>query len=311
MLINRILVAGSIAYDEIMDFPGLFVDYFQPEKLHNINVSFVVDKLVKQYGGIATNISYNARLVTSKGVDVIGSVGKDGQAFVDFFTSHRINTSHIYKDAELYTASGKVMTDTKNNQIWAFYYGASACVSKSKLETYKDGNTLLVLSATHSKPFLYFQEQAIKHSIPYLYDPGMTLTWISPKDLEEGIYHAKYLVANDYEITKIQKILHVTVEELVANNVIVITTLGEDGTRYQSKDEELIVPAYKINKVIDPTGAGDAFRGGFIGSMAEEKTVIEALKTGNVLASFAIEKYGTVNHKPTSGEIKKRIDSLI
>lgn len=310
MVIDNILILGSMAYDEIMDFPGQFTDHFHPEKLHQINVSFVVSRLVKQTGGIATNISYNLRQVSSKKITVFGGLGKDGNEFLEFFSQNNIDASSILIDHSLYTATGKVMTDLHNNQIWAFYYGASIHGTEVSLEKYTDANSLLVISATHEKPFIHFQREAVKHSIKYLYDPGMALTWIKPDDLREGIMNAKYLVGNDYEVGHIQKVLHISTEELISQGLVVITTLGEKGVRYQSKDEEYYVPAFLVKDVVDPTGAGDAFRGGFIGGLAEGKDILEALKLGNVLASFAIEKYGTVNHKPTKEEIMERLIEL-
>lgn len=340
----NLLITGSISYDEIMDFPGKFVDYLHPEKLHQINVSFVVDRLEKQFGGTATNIVYNIVKVldpdlrrddreawddrrggilrqaqndtSGPKIKLLGAVGKDGEFFLKFFKKNKIDTEGILVDKKLYSAFGSVITDIKDNQIWGFYYGASVNGAKIDLKKYLDKNNLMIISANHPKAFLNFQSQAIKYKIPYIYDPGMAMTWIKDKDLKNGIMNCIYLVGNDYEIAVITKRLKVTVGELVDKRIKVITTLGEKGVRYEEKTInnkylKLEIPAYKVKKVVDPTGAGDAWRGGFIAGLAKRWKLRESLKLGNVMASFAIEKYGTVNHKPTLKEIKKRFNNVL
>src|SRR3989338_10009174 len=248
---KNVYISGSIAYDEIMDCPGEFVDYFHPEKLHQINVSFVVNKLEKQLGGTATNIAYNIALITNSKVKLLGSLGKDGKEFINFFKKNKIDSSGVVVDKKLYTASGSVITDIKNNQIWGFYYGASEKIPYIDFKKINRETDLLVISANHQNSFLYFQKEAIKHKIPYLYDPGMTLTWITDKDLRKGVINCRYLVGNDYEIAMIMKRLKTTVNELTnlrqgfggqaSCGLKIVTTLGEEGVRYEER-------VYKVHK---------------------------------------------------------------
>ena len=319
---KNVFVTGSIAYDTIMNFPNEFQDYFHPEKLHQINVSFVVDKLEKQLGGTGTNICYNiAKILNSKQnskseIKLLGSIGKDGKEFINFFKKNKIDASGVIVDKELYTSAGSVITDTKNNQIWGFYYGASEKIPYIDFKKINKETDLLVISANHQNSFLYFQKEAIKHKIPYLYDPGMTLTWITDKDLKEGVMNCKYLVGNDYEIAMILNRLNVSINQLIDTGINVITTLGEEGVRYEEKnvgtglDLSVLVKGYHVKKMVDPTGAGDAWRGGFVAGLLLGYKTKECLKLGNVMASFAIEKYGTVNHRPTKKEINKRMKKL-
>jgi len=162
---------------------------------------------------------------------------------------------------------------------------------------------------------LYFQREAIKNKIPYLYDPGMTLTWIKDKDLKEGVMNCRYLVGNDYEIAMVLKRAGKTIGQLADSGIRVITTMGEGGVHYQENVGNknicsLLVKAFKVKKMVDPTGAGDAWRGGFIAGLLMGNSTKDCLKLGNVMASFAIEKYGTVNHRPTRKEIEKRIKKI-
>ena len=323
----NLIITGSISYDEIMDFPGKFVDYLHPEKLHQINVSFVVDRLEKQFGGTGSNIAYNIAQIfsfrfsilnefsknnsqTNNKIKLLGAVGKDGEFFLDFFKKNNIDADGILVDKKLYTSSGKVITDKNDNQIWGFYYGASIRGKDIKLKKYLNKDSFLVISANHPKAFLNFQKQAIKYKIPYLYDQGMSLTWIKDKDLLKGVMNCQCLIGNDYEIAMIIRRLKKTVNELTNKGLKIITTLGEKGVRYEKKLLKLEIPAYKVKKVVDPTGAGDAWRGGFLGGLAKGMKLKDCLKLGNVLASFAVEKYGTVNHKQTKEQIEKRLKTL-
>ncbi len=307
---SRIIVTGSVAYDQIMDFPSRFVDHFHPQRLHQINVSFVVDNLKKQLGGTATNIAYNLKLLTRKKVILLGAVGKDGGRLLRFYKKNNIDTKGITKDRKIFTATGSVITDIKDNQIWGYYYGASYRAKEIQLKEYVDGNSLVIISANHKDAFLNFQKQAVKLGVDYLYDPGMSLSWISKKDLKDGIDYCRFLVGNDYEIAQILRFLQTDENNLLKQNIAVITTMGEKGVKYQDKKNKYFVTAYQVKKTIDPTGAGDAWRGGFVAGLAEGKNIIDSLKQANALASFAVEHYGTVNHQPKISEIRERIKSL-
>ena len=317
---KNIYVSGSVAYDEIMDFPHYFKDYFHPEKLHQINVSFAVSDLAKHLGGIATNISYALRntinyysLPNSEQTTIypVATVGKDGSDLLEFFKKNNINTTCIQQDKKLYTATGKVITDKKDNQIWGFYYGAS---SKFKLKwTGNQFNDFWIVAATHEKPFTAVLQHVIKNNLSYLFDPGMALTWISDDLLKKGVMNAAYVVGNDYEIAMIEKRLDMSVNEIVRKGVNVITTLGDKGVHYYGSTDSvrISISAYTVKKVVDPTGAGDAWRGGFVGALVSGKSLEECLVMGNVMASFAVESIGTVEYKVKAREIKKRIKILI
>ena len=309
---KNVYITGSIAYDTIMNFPQEFQNYFHSEKLHQINVSFVVDKLEKQLGGTATNIAYNTSLIFKErqGIKLLGSVGKDGKDFIKFFKKNKVDADGVIIDKKLYTSAGSVITDTKNNQIWGFYYGAAEKIPYIDFKTINKDTDLLVISANHKNSFLYFQKEAIENKITYLYDPGMTLTWISDGDLKIGVMNSRYLVGNDYEIAMILKRLNITIKQLINKGISIITTLGEKGVRYEEGSKTIEISGYQVKKMLDPTGAGDAWRGGFVAGLLMNDPIKDCLKMGNVMASFAIEKYGTVNHRPSKKEIEKRLKEI-
>ncbi len=350
---SNIIVTGSLSWDTIMDFPHRFVDYLQKDKLHQINVSFVVNNLEKQMGGTATNIAYgvsqvqqilndksqitnykqipnpkfqrakvkikNSKLKTI----ILGGLGKDGQEHVRFFKKNNIETKGIVMDNTRFSANGSVITDTADNQIWGFYYGACDAGERADFKTFVDKNSLLIISANHPRAFMSTQKYALSHHIDYLYDVGMAMSWITHKDLEKGVYGARWLIGNDYEIALILKTLKITIHDLVSQSVNVITTLGEKGVRYEGKLktqsskfktetqkvklETIEVPAYEVEKVIDPTGAGDAWRGGFMAGITEGYEIKDCLVIGNAVASFAVEHYGTVNYKIGKEILSERV----
>lgn len=346
-MLKQIYVSGSVAYDEIMNFPHHFKDYFHPEKLHQINVSFAVSDLAKHLGGITTNIVYALRntvdyytvisteveksqkkrsLDSKKDLKVarddkimifpIAAVGRDGDEILEFFKANNIDTSYVQKDAKLYTATGKVITDMNDNQIWGFYYGAARLLPKletplrSASSEGQANSDFWIISATHEKPFSAALRHVISKKLPYMLDPGMTLTWIRDDLLKKGVLNATYVIGNDYEIAMIEKRLKMTVRQMAAKGIQVITTLGEKGVILTTKDETIKVKAFRVRKVVDPTGAGDAWRGGFVGALAAGKTMKECLVMGNVMASFTVGNVGTVEYETTKEEITKRVNVL-
>src|SRR3989344_2061636 len=310
MTYSNLIVTGSIAKDEIMDFPYRFEDSFDKEKLHQINISFVVERLTQQLGGTGTNISYNATLLTKKTVSLLSAVGKDGNEFLEFLKKKGVKTDGIIEDKDLYTSTGKVITDIKGNQIWGFYHGASGQAKNIKIPEEAENGGIVVISANHSDPFLHFQSEAIRRKLPYLYDPGMVLSWIKDSDLREGIEHATWLIGNDYEIAQILKRLEMKEEYLKEKKVILIRTLGEHGVEYTDAEKTINMPGYKVENALDPTGAGDAWRGGFLAGMLEGKEMKECLAWGSALASFAVETYGTVNPAPSVEDVTNRANTL-
>jgi adenosine kinase len=307
---TNILVTGSMGYDTIMDFPSRFKEHLLPEKLHQINVSFVVNRMERQLGGTATNIAHSLALYKKNKVKLLASVGKDGDLLLEYMKHNGIDVSGVLVDKTIFSANGTVITDQDDNQIWGFYYGACEAAKDINLDDYAGKDSLLIISANHPKAFMNFQKQAIKSKIDYMYDPGMTLSWNTAEDLSEGVYNCKWLVGNDYEIARICKILNTSVKKIVKKGIRVITTLGGEGVRYQDDKMEYFVPAIKVEKMIDPTGAGDAWRAGFVTGVVQQLSIEESLRLGNATASYAVEMYGTANHNPSETALQKRADSL-
>ena len=306
---TKILITGSIARDTIMGFPGLFSTVLKKNNLDHLNVSFGVDTLVEHLGGTGLNIAYNTRLLTDAPIYMFGGVGRDHEDIIEFLKQKNINTEGIVVDKELYTATGKVVTDKDQNQIWSFYPGAIIRGKEIDLTPHAK-DSILVLSANEEGAFLETQRQAIELGVPYLYDPGMALSWIKDIDLTEGIKHAKWLIGNESEIPQIEERTKGISKNMIERGGALITTFGKDGVEYKDTKNTYRVPVYEI-EAKDPTGAGDSWRGGFLAGLLKGKSIEESLALGNAIASFAVASSGTVNHNPTKREVKERARSIV
>lgn len=298
-----IIVTGSIAYDYIMDFPGKFGDQILPNQIHKINLSFIVSNFAKRRGGTAGNVSYSLGLLSTPHI-LFSAAGKDFSEYKKTFEDIGISTKHVVIDQKKYTSTGFAMTDKTNNQIWGYFYGAADMMSKLKLKTVTKKNDLVLVGPCGATGSMSFVRQCISLQVPYMFDPGFILTQINDEELALGVKHASYLIGNDYEITLIKKRLK-NFNSLTEKS-IVITTLGEKGAEIV-KDKKIIkIKPAKPKKVIDPTGAGDAWRSGFLAGLERNYDLPTCAQMGAIAAVFAIEHYGTQEHAYTGKEFIKR-----
>lgn len=298
-----LIITGTIAYDYIMDFPGRFADYILSDKIHNINLSFIVNKFAKRRGGTAGNVSYTLGLLKTPNI-LFSVAGKDFDEYKKVFRKMKIDLSHVLIDTSKFTATGFAMTDQKDNQIWGYFYGAADRIVELKIEKVAKKDDLVLIGPGGAKGSLSLLHQTIKLRIAYMFDPGFILTQISDKELEFGVKQAKYIIGNDYELNLIKK--------RVKNRIgfspekIIITTLGDNGAKIDFNNKTIIIPPVKPLSVIDPTGAGDAWRAGFLAGLTRNFNLETCGKIGSTAASFAVEKYGTQEHVFTKREFEKR-----
>jgi adenosine kinase len=300
-----LIITGSLAYDYIMDFPGLFSDHILPEKIHNINLSFIVQNFAKRRGGTAGNASYALGLLHIPHI-MFSCAGKDFDEYKKTFEQLGINTSSvkIYKDE--YTATGLAITDHKDNQIWAYSYGAAENNEKLKLQKVAKKDDLVLIGPQGAKGSMNFVKQCIDLGIPYMFDPGFIMTQATDEELTLGVTHATYVIGNDYEIN----VLNTRVKNFtqLVKDKIVITTLGEEGAIIDDKGSKISIKSAKPKKVLDPSGAGDAWRGGFLAGLEKNFDLEIAGGMGAVAASYAVEKYGTQEYSFTIGEFTRRYE---
>lgn len=298
------LVTGSLAFDYIMDFPGIFSDHIDPTKIHILNVSFLVDNLKKQQGGTGGNIAYNLALLKNE-VSLLGFVGSDFADYEIFLRKAGIDTRGLSIKEDELTAQANIITDKKDNQITAFYPGAMKYTKSLSIKSLK-GIDFCVIAPNDPEAMIKFVLECKQLKIPYLFDPGMQLPRVSDDDLKKGIEKAEILIGNDYEIAVIKKRLKASDEDLLGKVKILITTLGEKGSVIKIRDSKYDISACKPKKILDPTGAGDAFRAGFLAGYLQGLNLEVCGKMGSVAACYAVEKYGTTAHKFTLEEFKER-----
>ncbi len=298
-----IIVTGSLGFDYIMDFPGRFSERIMPEKLHQISLSFLVDDLKKQWGGTGGNISYTLGLLKSKPM-LLATAGNDFSPYKKYLDANGVDTSLVKEYTDISTGSYFVITDKADNQIGAFYTGAMRYAHTLSIGSLKSKDFVIIAPNDPSAMKKYVDE-CINLKIPYMYDPAFQIDMFSKDELRMGVSNAAILIGNDYEIELIVKKLEIKKEQLRAMVPLVITTLGEKGARIENAKTIQIKSAKPI-KVIDPTGAGDAFRAGFIAGYLKNFDLQTCGQMGALAAVYTVEQYGTTTHHFTQSEFQKR-----
>lgn len=292
----NIYLSGSVAYDRIMSFPGKFSDHILPEKIHMLNVCFTVDHLSEKFGGTAGNIGYNLALLGETPL-ILASAGKDFGEYAAWMTQNGLSLSGIRMIPEELTASAYITTDQSDNQITGFNLGAMKHPSRYAIPK-PAGMAIGVISPGNVDDMLAYSRTFKELSIPYIFDPGQSLP-IIPKDrLVEILAGAHIFISNDYELEMVKKATGLDREGILKLlQQALITTLGEEGSLVVTADEITDIPAINAPTVLDPTGAGDAYRSGLIKGMATGKTLLEAARMGTTCASYVLEFKGTQEHR--------------
>lgn len=302
---KNILVTGSLAFDFIMDFPDSYENHILPDKIKTLSVSFLVDNLNKNFGGIAGNIAYTLALLDQKTTILACAGEKDFAGYKSHLEKVKIDTSSIKIIPDEFSANAFMITDKNNCQIAGFYPGALAHDTSLSLKN-AGKIDFVVVAPTVPDAMEKFAKEAKELNIPYLYDPAQQIPRISKEQLMAGIDGAEIVIGNDYELALIQEKTGFSKKQLLTKTKILITTLGEKGSLIETEKESITVGIAKAEKFVDPTGAGDAYIGGFLAAYLNDKDLKTAGERGTTAASFVIEKYGTQNHNFTSETFKKR-----
>lgn len=291
-----IYISGSLAYDRIMDFPGKFSDHILPDKIHILNVCFTVNGMVEKFGGTAGNIAYSLSLLHEKPI-ILATIGKDYQGYFDWLENNSLPLEGIRIIGEELTAGAYITTDKADNQITGFNPGAMKYPSGYTFKDPDPGNCLSLIAPGNLKDMVEYANTYRSKGIPYICDPGQSLTAWDNKSLHEWIRGSTILISNDYEIEMIMKMTGMDKKGLLGLTKTIITTLGEKGSLVTTRVSDHRIPPAGVNKVVDPTGAGDAYRAGLIKGLATGKDIVTAAKIGSVAAAYAIEAYGTQEHR--------------
>lgn len=302
---KKVLITGSLAFDLIMDFPGKFTEHIDPSKLHIMNISFLVDSFKRARGGNSGNIAYTLSLLGMK-TGIISSAGEDFEDYGLFLEKNKISIEDIEIIEGETTATATIMTDKSDNQISAFYPGAMRRNTELNIKYAKFKPDFVVITPDVPEAMVRFARQCQDLKIPYLFDPGMQLPRLSDAQIIAGITGAEILIANDYEMGIIDTRIKGQVSNLKKKVKIIITTLGEKGSVIEHNGDKINIGPGKPREVSDPTGAGDAYRAGFLAGYLRGFDLKICGQMGSISACYAIEKYGTTNHRFSVGEFKRR-----
>lgn len=311
---QHILIVGSLAYDRIMDFPGRFSDYIVPEKIHTLSVAFRINRIEEKYGGTGGNVAYSLSLLGASSA-IIASAGKDFDIYRRRLRKLGVATHGVREYGNEATMSVYVTTDKANNQISAFYKGAmtrSAWPSWSALKKLTRGVSLALVSASNESDMQSAIRDLPKLGVPYIIDFGQQIPYVSSADLLRGIEGARALTANDYELALISRKTKLTKREILRKARVSIITLGEKGAEVIVGGKTYHIPAVKLKKseVVDPTGAGDAYRAGLAVGYIRGYDWPTAARIASIVASFPVCCVGTQEHFFSWEIVRKKYRSV-
>ncbi|MFH1890710.1 MAG: carbohydrate kinase family protein [Candidatus Kuenenbacteria bacterium] len=298
---KNIVVSGSICYDKIMDFPGSFSDHIMPDKIHSLSVSFVVDKMKVNFGGTAGNIAHNLKLLGESPI-IFSQAGKDFSNYKKWLKKNKISDKEIKIIRSKDTTSANIITDKKDNQITALHLetmGVPCGITESLVKKYLPV-FLAIIAPGNTQDMIDAAIVYKKLNIPYIADPGQQIPALTARELLFLIGGAKVLMCNDYELALITKALkHLNTEALKHIRELVdilVVTYGAKGSVIYNRNKVIKIKAYKPRKIVDPTGAGDGYRAGFIKGLVSGWDLKKCGDLASKVAKYPVEHYGTQEH---------------
>jgi len=303
----NIIVSGSLAYDRIMDFPEYFSDHILPEKLHVLNISFTVNGMVEKLGGTAGNIAYALSLLGERPI-ILATVGHDYHRYFESLAKKKIASDSIKIIEEEFTASAYITTDRADNQITGFNPGAMKYPSCFNFDRVNPQESIVIIAPGNLEDMINYPRSCKSRGIDYIFDPGQSLPMWDAQELVRCIDGSRILISNDYELELVINKTGLNRKKLLKKTRTIITTLGEMGSRVCTPDREIDIPVVKAKEVLDPTGAGDAYRAGLIRGLTEGRGIEQCAVMGSVCASFAVECYGTQEYHFDLQEFRERLD---
>ena len=301
----NLLLSGSVAFDYLMTFPGKFRDQILLEKLEALSLSFLVDSFVRRRGGIAPNIAYTYALLGGK-PKIFATVGEDFEDYRMWLEERGVDTSWAKVIPGEHTASFFATTDQENSQLASFYPGAMAHASELSLQDLDKKPDLVVVSPNDPGAMVKYLEECKDLNIPYLYDPSQQVVRVDGDVLCHGIEGALALFLNEYELELVMKKTGMNQKAILDHVEFMVVTLGEKGATVFAGGDEHKIGAVQPTKIIDPTGAGDAFRGGFLTGYSRGWDWEVCAQMGALTATYCLESDGPQGHDYTRAEFVER-----
>lgn len=298
------LICGSLAYDTIMVFQDQFKHHILPEKIHILNVAFLVPEMRREFGGTAGNIAYNLNLLGGKPL-IMATVGDDFVAYANWLHENSLSMTHVRRIAGSYTAQAFITTDLDDNQITAFHPGA---MNQSHENTVKDAQQVrLGIIAPDGRDGMFQHAREFHEAgIPFLFDPGQGMPMFSGEELLQFVDMAQYVALNDYEAQLMQEKTGLTAEALAAHVDALIITRGAQGSHIYAQGQRIEIPCVEADAVLDPTGCGDAYRAGLLYGLARGWGWETSGRLASVMGSIKIASRGGQNHNPSRADIEAR-----
>jgi adenosine kinase len=302
----NIVVTGSIAFDYLMSFPGRFTEHFLPDHLNRVSLSFLVDTMDKRRGGCAPNIAYTLALLGERPL-LMATAGEDFGEYRQWLDAAGVDTSLVKQVAGKFCASFFCSTDEHNNQIASFYTGAMANAGELSFRTVRDCG-LTIISPNDPAAMVTYAEECRTLGIPFVFDPGQQCARMSGDELRDGIAGAHLVIVNDYEMELARQKTGWGEPEILARARALIVTRGEKGSSVFTAGGRADVAAVPPHRIVDPTGVGDAYRGGLLKGLALGLPFDVAARLGSVAATYALEHLGGQSHAYTWREFRARYE---
>jgi adenosine kinase len=290
-----VLICGSLAFDTITTFPGRFAQQILPEQVHILNVSFLVPTLRKEFGGCAGNIAYSLKQLGGDPL-VMATLGKDGALYRNHLEQLGVNLQHVLTVEDDYTAQAIIITDQDNNQITAFHPGAMGQAHRIQIQA--DPSIQLAIVAPDGRDaMIQHAAQLQEAKIPFIFDPGQGLPMFDGEELKRFVSQATWVAVNDYEAKLLADRTGTSLAELSKSHLKgLIETLGADGCNVYVQGEKTHVPGVKASAVVDPTGCGDAFRGGLLYGLSQGWDLVKSVALANRIGAIKIAAAGPQNY---------------
>jgi adenosine kinase len=296
------LICGSLAFDTIMVFQDQFKNHILPDKIHKLSVAFYVPEMRREFGGTAGNIAYNLQLLEGKPL-IMATVGEDFGNYTSWLNKNKLNRTHIKQIDGSFTAQAFITTDIDDNQITAFHPGAMVESHQNSVKDVKEV-TLAIIAPDGRDGMFQHAKECFEAGIPFMFDPGQGLPMFNGEDLLYFIEMATYLAVNDYEAQVLQDKTGLTLEELAKKVKALIVTLGGSGSHIYADGQRFEIPCVKAEKIVDPTGCGDAYRAGLLYGIANGWDWVTCGRLASTMGAIKIASRGGQNHNPSRIEIE-------
>lgn len=298
------LICGSVAFDTIMSFNGRFSEALLADQLHKINVAFLVPSIRREFGGCAGNIAYNLKLLNGDPL-IMATIGQDGGPYFERLERLGISKRCIRTIEDSYTAQAFITTDADSNQITAFHPGAMALSHQNQVAD--AGKVKLAIVAPDGREgMLQHAKDCARLNIPFIFDPGQGLPMFNGLELEHFIELATYVAVNDYEAELLTERTGLTLENIAQRLSALVVTRGEQGAEIYTRDQRIDIPCVSVDRVVDPTGCGDAFRAGMLFGLSNDMDWLTTGRLASLMGAIKIAYQGGQNHAPSIAEIEDR-----